>query len=384
MTPAKSVSPLMKKYGDKLNKAVQAHAEDQTDYGIINLPGGISNGIAKLTKCYFDQYKTGDNTGQFYFRAEGSVVTPEFVDTDTGPMKVKGLFTSIMHAVCDTKSQAGKVTTQEQHIADILNELRKLGVDTVGATGADLEALAEAAKDAAPYFKFSTTESKPDPKGKWGARVWQNWHGVQGLEGYSEETGYAPGSNDNTEQVPDTTSNQPTTEVSGEGSEPPTDDGTTATSEQPNEENNEGSNESNEVDLDILAKLCVEDTNDAIEAQKELKRLALEAGFPENEIDDASSWDAVVEMIRNPKEQGTEETQEEVTEEWSPKVGETGYKYKLLDAKGQLQKDKSKKEKKPVTVEVLKVDETKKTVDIKNLEDKTTVKNVPWEQLIRE
>ncbi len=69
MPPVKGTSKLAAKYGAKLDQAVKAHAQDETDYGFIRLPPGIVNGIAQLTKCYFDEYKTGKNKGEMYFRA---------------------------------------------------------------------------------------------------------------------------------------------------------------------------------------------------------------------------------------------------------------------------------------------------------------------------
>src|SRR5437016_1611840 len=125
-----------------INKSLQTHSTDDTDYGqdFTRLPGGISGGIAQLIDAKIGVYKTGANTGKKFFRAAGVVVSPdtatEMVKTldERGKVKVvsakevpvKGLQTSVMVPLCDTKKADGTVTTADEGVANMLNELRKL------------------------------------------------------------------------------------------------------------------------------------------------------------------------------------------------------------------------------------------------------------------
>ena len=183
MAKKSSTNSLAAKLGSKGAKAVKAHASDETKMGIVDLPGGIKNGIAKLVECKFDQYKTGNNEGEYYFLAAG-VVQGNYANVDNIP--TKGLRTQIMIPVCDTKTQAGKETPVEEHIANILNEMRKLGLETEDAELENLEEMASDLKEAAPFFRFSTTQSAaterfPNP------RVWQNWNGIVEMDEEEED-----------------------------------------------------------------------------------------------------------------------------------------------------------------------------------------------------
>jgi hypothetical protein len=183
MAKKSATNSLAAKLGSKGAKAVKAHASDETKMGIVDLPGGIKNGIAKLVECKFDQYKKGNNEGEFYFLAAG-IVKDNYDNVDKIP--TKGLRTQIMIPVCDTKTQAGKETSVEDHIANILNEMRKLGLETEDAELENLEEMASDLKEAAPFFRFSTTQSAateqfPNP------RVWENWNGVVEMDEDEED-----------------------------------------------------------------------------------------------------------------------------------------------------------------------------------------------------
>lgn len=76
MPPIQKKSSVLAKFGPQLNQAVAEHSADPVEYGPVNLPPGINNGVAQLERAYFDVYKTGDNTGKPYFRASGVVIEP--------------------------------------------------------------------------------------------------------------------------------------------------------------------------------------------------------------------------------------------------------------------------------------------------------------------
>ena len=356
MPPTVKKSGLMAKYGANLDKAVKTHAGDETNFGFQRLPAGINNGIAKLVECTFgvvDQGKT--NAGEYYFRAAGVVVEPKLAPDGT---PVAGMQTSIMEMVCDTTSAAGAVTTQEEHVERILNEMRKLGADTSNATGADLESLAAALKEAGPYFKFSTSLGKTQlengkPKvnpatGKpYEPRVFENWNGTRGLESWTPS--------DDDGAVVDQTGDA----AAGGGD----------------------TQYSDQDDLDSLAKRADGGEDAAIDR---LTELAHNAGMDDDAIREAGeTWADVVAAMSGGMTGGEGETAA-AEEEWEPKKEEV-YKYQPVDAKGSPLKDaRTKKAIKPVDVEVTAVNKAKRTVDVKSLTDKKPVRGVAWDALVRD
>lgn len=64
----------------KLNKALQSHANDETDYGMqfIDLPPGISNGVAQLIDAKIGTYKPSTQyAGKEFLYLAGSVIEPK-------------------------------------------------------------------------------------------------------------------------------------------------------------------------------------------------------------------------------------------------------------------------------------------------------------------
>jgi hypothetical protein len=296
--------------------------------------------ICQLTKCYFAQYEKGDNKGEYYFRAEGVVVSPSEVIVDAAgnvaakgnTAKIEGKQTSIMEPVCETKGRSRE--SIEDHVEWILNEMRKLGADTKGATGEDLEGLAAALVEEAPYFRLRTwrgeaTKQYPNPRTN---EVWQGAvEYTPGEEGDAVE--------DNTE----------------EGDEE------VETEEEPSE--------AEELDLEALGAAADEGDE---EAQATLSEQAAEAGL---DPDDYTTWADLATALL---EAGSEEEEEEATEieaTGDPEAGEV-WEYIPIDPKTK------KKGKKKVSVEVMSVVKGKKLATVKNLDDgKTLYKNVPWAEL---
>src|SRR5438876_953644 len=136
MPVQKTKSGLLAKLGTKIDAVAKRHAADATDYGRMGLPPGIIRGVARLIEAKFDIYKTGANMGEYYFRAAGVMVEPRSVMVGENEVPVAGSQTSIMIPCCDTKTQAGKVTTAQEHITgengcktNVMNEMRKLGFE---------------------------------------------------------------------------------------------------------------------------------------------------------------------------------------------------------------------------------------------------------------
>jgi hypothetical protein len=346
MAVTKAKSGLMQKYGAKLNEAVKKHGADETDYGQMRLPPGINNGVAQLDECKFDVYKSGDNAGEYYFLARGIIMQPYSVNTKDGEIKVMGLHTMIMEPVCDTKTKEGKVTTQEQHISNILNEMRKLGADTKGVGVEELEAIAADLRAAKPYFRFSTSQGAvskeyPDPK------IWENWYGNKGLENYTppsaEQQGGQPMERDNS---------APGSSVNGQ-----------ALGEQFSEFD----------DLTSLAQRA--DAKDE-EAQVKLEQLARASGLTDEHLGAAGNWAEVVEMINHVQSEAAaaEAPAEQLPE---PSIGEV-WKYHPTNPVTKNRSDK------PVDCEVLAVNKLKKTADLQNAVNRKAApyKGVPFAEMM--
>lgn len=336
-------SPLFKKYGAKLDSAVKKTRANPVEYGPIQLPPGILNGVAKLVECKFDIYKSGPNKGEYYFRAAGVVLEPNEVIYKGTKVPVKGQQTSIMEAVCDTKTQKGKVTTQEEHIDNILNEMKKLaGQEFVeGATGADLESLAAALKEAGPFFRFSTSP-KTDQKTGEVTGAWENWHGGKGLEDYS--------SPDDSGAVEDHTGDK--------------EEETLAEEEAPADEEPVATDEPDVVSMSLLelasAAFGTDGTDGSAEAAEALQAKALEAGLTEEDVTNADSWDALVEQIEAASTPAEEpEPEEEKADPKNPVVGNIFF----FKAPG-----KDGKPGKAAEVEVLTLDKRMKTCTVKSLD----------------
>lgn len=346
------------RYGPKLDNAVKNHANDDTDYGIIQLPGGIKNGIAQLDMCKFDTYKTGDNEGEYYFFAQGVVISPFEVKTDSGKMKVQGLHTRLGPIpVCDTKKRNGDVVSLDDHVKEILNHMRLLGGEefTNGATGRSLEGLASALEKAQPYFRFSTRESKATEE--YEARTWESWYGTKGLENFDPDS-IEPQDEDEDE-----------TPESADVDDLAEDDA--------------GFDEF--ADLDSLAEKAQKGDQ---EAQDTLTEMAREAGFTVKEIKAKKKWSEVADLCRPSEEEvSDEEVDEDADEEVSDEGEDESEEEEFTPAKSEIYNyspidPKTKKPvKKPLTVEVIKVNEKKRTVSLRGLINKKIYQEVSWDDL---
>lgn len=344
MPPVVKQSGLMAKYGAKLDAAVKAHSSDETNYGRIDLPPGIKGGVAQLVECKFDQYKSGDQQGEWYFRAAGVVLEPKEVEYKGQVVPVAGQHTSIMIAVCDTTTQGGKVTTVEQHVAQILNEMRKLGAETAGAGAADMEGIAASLKDAQPFFRFSTSERKDQTSGDV-TGVWENWNGNKGLENY------IPPADDGTV---DNTSIGEGSGQTGDAANPPDD---TAGE-----------------DYDALLTAANEtDAAVASPAQTRLVEIAVEKGVCDKDTaEGAPSWEDLVSWIKGESKPG-----EAAAAPAEPDKGET-WKYAPPDPKDKTGKRKLK----AIECQVTAVNKPKRTADLKSLTNtKDVFKGVSWDEM---
>lgn len=149
---ASNVTTRLKKKG-----AAQAHKKHKNDETIINqgmdLPAGIENGVAKLVEAgVFDYKKEAKYSGEIYVRIAGVVRRPVEYDS----VKCKGRRVSVMIGLHDTPSK-----TFDDQWGVLLNDLRKLGVDTSSMSYDDLEETLADLEAEAPYFRFRTWKGTP-------------------------------------------------------------------------------------------------------------------------------------------------------------------------------------------------------------------------------
>lgn len=397
--PAEKAKSVLAGKAGIFNKAIKKHAKDDTTYGLIRLPGGINNGIAQLQAIEWGTAQNGNNKGQPFCRLAGVVHEPKTMATVDGVQQVAGLQTSILIMLCDTKSSEGKVTTAEDNMARLLNEIRRIGGEDFTESAESVEDLEELCKDLVeqkPFFRFSTELSKTqiDPKTKkpkvnpatgkpYEPRVFENWHGSKGLEEYSPasahpEEGVAVEAD---EEVEEEQEEGTKTSPKG-GGKPPA----VVEDDEPEFQ-----------DMDSLAKKAQK--GDA-KAEAQLRAYATKAGVSEEDVDNAEKWAEVVEMIRNAGDEEAEEEAEEAEEEEEAKeeaedeeeseeeeaeeeeeVPEPPTKGEVVMFKPIDPKTK-KTAKTPTECEIVAVDKKAQTVTLKNLETKKQYLGVKWDQLL--
>jgi hypothetical protein len=327
------------KYGNRARTALEKAKKAETVYSSGgNLPPGIEAGVARIYECKVDTFKTGDNKGQLFFFASGIVKRPKAING----IPVEGLHTRIRpEPLCDTPNARGEKArrTLEEHVNWAVNMLRLLGLNTAQFDGS-LEDMCNAVKSARPYFRFRTWQGQPskefpDP------RVNETWLGH--CEFTAEED-----------------------DVADDVDEPSSDYEPDVTEEK----EDEGAGEPNEEDLGSLAARADNGDN---EAAAELRQKAIAAGVEESAADEAESWGAVVEMMRELGEGNIDSRENGESEEdgsWEPEK-ESVYGFRPPRAR------------KPVDCSVTAVFHGKRTVNLRDLDDGKTYKGVPWDRLIR-
>jgi len=353
------MSPKVQKksgFADRLSKSLTTHAKDETNMGMdfTNLPPGITGGVAKLVEAKLGIYAKGANQGEKFVFLQGSVQLPiehtfvartfqegKVVNLPPQTLKVQGLFTKQTLPLCDTKNAAGETTELDEHVETMLNELRKLGGESFTEDVGDepsLEAALETLKEAAPYFKFSTSSSTPTAAYP-NERTWENWRGAVDF-------------------VPDEDAGGVVEEV-GDGGSPETE--------------TEESGDSGGDDGGLVALATAADNGDE-EAKKELEKQAMAAGVSQKDYAAADTYAEVLPLMASAMDSGDNSDKEEAepaAKEWAPEVGEV-YNFRPPGTRKQIECE--------VTASYGK----NKTVNLVNLDDKTkTYKGIPWASLIQ-
>jgi hypothetical protein len=437
------VSGVFSRYGPKAVEAFNKHKGDETEYGNFgDLPPGIDGGIAQLVDCRVLEIKEGkQNAGELMFFARGVVVEPEEVeDPRTGlVVRIKNRNTTISEPLFHTPGRARE--TFEDHMAHVLNQLRKLGLSTedIAATDEEFNAQLATLKESAPFFRFRTwqgpkSDQYPNP------RVNHTWEGTQGLEDYTppdegssvedDATGpasseqlkgngsatrqpvspsstmsnppgrpTAPSPTKTRQTARGTHSNSPTGLPGGKPVAPSS--RTSARPATPLAGSPFGKAVAQPVappaaeptdefgDLDSLAEKA--DAEDK-ESQKSLEAMATQAGIPKEAVKKARSWADVAALIAAANQPGDEEEEEggdedegtEVTEGGSPDESDDGEEDEW---EGPVVGDMYSYRigKRLADVEVLEVNAVKQTVTVKNYSEPKgpPIKGVKWSQLIR-
>jgi hypothetical protein len=346
--PVKQNKSVFDKYGDT-RAVLEKHKNDPINYGFVSLPPGITNGEAVLTACYVKEQEDGS----LMWRAEGSILSPNSVTTETGVVTVKGLFTSVRVFVGSRPSDE----EFEAAITKIREELCKLGGETFLSDneGMTLEEASKLLAEQKPpiKFRFSTSVRKQqiDPKtGKpkldpktnqpYPPGVWENWHGTRGLDS-------TPPDDVHTGKFLDKTHAPGTNGVAGEAG-------------------------AMYAEMDLTALLQKAEHHKDEDAQNRLREFCRDNGYTDDEFD-AASWAEVRGMVSGRRKE--EKATLAVVPATIPKTGDVVW-YAPPDPKDAA---KSQKERE---CEIDKVDEKKKTADLHPFSNtRTKYLAVPWDKL---
>lgn len=352
-------------FGKKFKKANNAVKNNETTYNNTgNLPGGIRNGIAKVVSCKVDVFKSGPDKGEQYFRCAAVTVEPKKVDG----IPVEGIQTSYMEALCDTAGNTPK--NFEEHLDNVYNFLRQMGIDTAEFDGEDdfTTAMSDLV-EAAPHIRFSTSLGKstpdyPDPK------VFENWGGVVDYEEDEDDDDIVDETDVTVEDEPEKDEEEETEEEETE------DDEEEEETEDDDEEEDEDEEEEKPVDLKAMGKLADKDEDeDAIEAISDAAELV------DVDCEDFEKWVDAVKAILKAQKAAAKKPSKKVKEEEEETEDEDDDDDDFEPEKGETYLYKPVGKRKPVECEVTSRNKSQKTCNLKNLATNKTYKAVSWDKL---
>lgn len=306
-TQEQPMSNFAKRLGARVAAANAEHKDKPVDTGNRRLPGGIRNGIAKLSSLYTKQQTEGNADdkippGADFFRASAVVVSPETFNGE----KVAGLVTSVVIPLCDVPAKGQrKAKSFEENWYEFQNFFKLLGVqppnetaqsDPTGEkTTAYYHAVMRAllANPQKPvYISFSTrswkppaTPAQPNPE----EMVFETWHGLAEMTAGANPAGGVadrtpPTGNGVAAQPPAPAPVLPQTAAQGTAVPPSKEDG-------------------REETVAALVPIALADPNgdteDGNEACATLEDMALSNGWTEADLEKAADWAAVGEMALN-------------------------------------------------------------------------------------
>lgn len=301
-----------------------------------SLPSGIEDGIAQFSKGYTKLYERGEHKGKPFLYVEGVVVEPK---------RYKGRRTNKTMKLFETEYN-GETTSAEENVDKALNTVKRLGINLASADSEDLlnRILAKNVKKEI-LFEFRTWSADDSD---YVVHIWGNK-----FEGELEEAEEDVDEGDIDEEM----------DEEDDGEE---DDESEEESDEEEEEGSEEEGDEAEEDLSVLAKVA--DVEDDEEAQARLQELADEQDI---DTDDYETWSDVADALAGVIEEGSEEEEDEKepTELINIPEKEEVYSYKPA------------KSRKYHECEVVSVNKTKKTANLKNLATDAKYTAVPWSAL---
>ncbi len=377
----------------------------------VDLPPGINNGIALLKGIQFGTFQTGKNKDKPYFSAFGIVVLPK----EHNGLPVEGLRTRLSpEPLCDTPDAKGEKArkTKADHWAHVKDQLKLLnGNQPLPDKLIDLEAYCDKLVKSKIYFRFRTwvgdkqelqnirgqifvVNTKrniriagPFPNEQAAKAVYQyvgnepmvnhTWAGVIPNFGVEEDDSHIEDNSATPTANGRSSRTGPIQRVKMDDSA----DSQTPLDEPVDDLDTPANGEAepfNEL-ADTIDDLITAAPNDE-GARATLEKYALAAGYTPEEVNDATEWAQVGEMIRNPKADNGKVSEGDTTE---PVVDDV-----VVPEKGQKVKyevpNKDPRKVKTVTCDIVNVDTDKMTVDLKDPSTKAQYKAVKWEHLIME
>lgn len=182
--PAKTLpADFFSKYGDQIALALrQTQSEPAKPKGFVNLPAGVT-GIAQVVECYFGTREKEDGGGGDFWRCAAKVVAPLYHGANGSQIPIAGLITSAVVNI-DPNNVATSFGEIQNYLKLLAGDKALAGLPReVEKMGPFLAALSDAIAKKGPYTRFSTRLGKPTPQYPQ-PRVWEDWQGSAGLEGY--------------------------------------------------------------------------------------------------------------------------------------------------------------------------------------------------------
>lgn len=341
----------------EIKKAHEAAKDAPISWGMQNLPPGINGGIAELKTVEWNKFKTDaknvHHRNQPYVLFRGIAKIPK--EHNGCPVEGLGVMQTI--PLCnqpDRKGPTGEPKTVQDAWAELLNELKKFGVDTSTTTPNEIEGILAGLQEQKPLFRFSTISYTPKPtalRKEPTAMTITNFLGLYEPNG----DGAVPGE-------------EPHGEVGSPADSDTVDNSAVVNGGDPNAD---GALDDQLLELGVAA-----DGGDE-PAIATLTATALAAGWTEEQLIEADSWSEIAAALLSQADDAAAAAKVE------PKKGLV-FKYQVIDPKtNEPALNKLKKPVAPVQVEITQVDKKNNTVTALNLVDRKTVyKLVPWNSLL--
>lgn len=295
------------------------HEEVQLPTGGGNLPAGIENGVARLLSLELQPPRKEDTDSLPWISIRGMVETPP--EHDGVPVRGMQDFFNL---------PGGRPKSEDEVVDRILGVLNTFGYDMDDCDWSEVEdnSVFQSIVESKVYFRFRTwqgqpTNDRPDPRVN---RIF-----LAAAPGYESD---------------------------GEEDEEPEDD---------TEEAEENEEQEEEEDLATLAKRA--DEEDDEDAQEAIEKAALDAGIDKTTIEEADDYATIVGMIDSDETEDGDEQEEEESEEGA------------APEKGEVWKYKPPRSRRLTEVEVITVNNTKQTCNVKRLEDGKVFKAASWGEL---